>query len=34
MNKSIEFTQSQIKESNINRTYNDNDYVFLIEVKR
>lgn len=25
---------TQLKEANINRTYEDNDYVFLIEVKR
>jgi len=26
--------EHQLKEANINRTYHDNDYVFLIEVKR
>ena len=28
------FYNQQLKELNINRTYEDNDYVFLIEIKR
>ena len=30
----IHFYNNQLKEHNINRTYEDNDYILLIEVKR
>ena len=30
----INFYNQQMKEQNINRTYEDNDYVFLVEFKR
>jgi len=34
LKKLKELYNNQLKESNINRTYEDNDYVFLLEVKR
>jgi len=30
----IDMYNQQMQEQNINRTYNDNDYMFLVEFKR
>ena len=33
INNFVEGCHTQLKEQNINRTYEDNDYVFLVEIK-